>query len=250
MARPRSAATQARLVLKARMKRQYFDTARVRKQLARANYEALRKAGLDVKEAAKRGIGQVAPARTKAGRKAVKAGAIVEFVGGLYQDLTMMGSGKPRPAGKPIKSWAPKRFAYRDIRDIWDDGRKSIVIGAENAHWLARLHEFGGSLVLRAYRIGVGAARAAFLERQARGQNGGRDSRGRFLARQRVGRKYEYGGLIWSNKPLRSGRNWEATSITKTARYPARPYMQGAAGVQKVVARIRERFRNTLRKAG
>ncbi len=248
MARPRSAETQARLVLKARMKRQYFDTARVRKQLARANYEALRKAGLDVKEAAKRGIGQVAPARTKAGRKAVKAGAIVEFVGGLYQDLTMMGSGKPRPAGKPIKSWAPKRFAYRDIRDIWDDGRKSIVIGAENAHWLARLHEFGGSLVLRAYRIGVGAARNAFL-RQKGFRRQGRDERGRFTTNVNQG-KIQYGGLIWSNKPLKSKRNWEATSITKTARYPARPYMQGAAGVQKVVARIRERFRNTLRKAG
>ncbi len=249
MARPRSAETQARLVLKARMKRQYFDTARVRKQLARANYEALRKAGLDVKEAAKRGIGQVAPARTKAGRKAVKAGAIVEFVGGLYQDLTMMGSGKPRPAGKPIKSWAPKRFAYRDIRDIWDDGRKSIVIGAENAHWLARLHEFGGSLVLRAYRIGVGAARNAYLRRRGfRGQ--GRDERGRFTSNVARGNQYEYGALIWSNKPLKSKRNWEATSITKVARYPARPYMQGAAGVQKVVARIRERFRNTLRKAG
>jgi phage gpG-like protein len=231
------------------MKRQYFDTARVRKQLARANYEALRKAGLDVKEAAKRGIGQVAPARTKAGRKAVKAGAIVEFVGGLYQDLTMMGSGKPRPAGKPIKSWAPKRFAYRDIRDIWDDGRKSIVIGAENAHWLARLHEFGGSLVLRAYRIGVGAARNAYLRRRGfRGQ--GRDERGRFTSNVARGNQYEYGALIWSNKPLKSKRNWEATSITKVARYPARPYMQGAAGVQKVVARIRERFRNTLRKAG
>ena len=248
MARPRSAETQARLVLKARMKRQYFDTARVRKQLARANYEALRKAGLDVKEAAKRGIGQVAPARTKAGRKAVKAGAIVEFVGGLYQDLTMMGSGKPRPAGKPIKSWAPKRFAYRDIRDIWDDGRKSIVIGAENAHWLARLHEFGGSLVLRAYRIGVGAARNAYLRRRGfRGQ--GRDERGRFTTRVRQSNQYEYGALIWSNKPLKSRRNWEATSITKTARYPARPYMQGAAGVQKVVARARERFRDTLRAA-
>jgi hypothetical protein len=248
MARPRSAATQARLVLKARMKRQYFDTARVRKQLAKANYEALRKAGLDVKEAAKRGIGQVAPARTKAGRKAVKAGAVVEFMSGLYEDLTMLGSGKPRPAGKPIKSWAPKRFAYRDIRDIWDDGRKSIVIGAENAHWLGRLHEFGGSLVLRAYRIGVGAARNAFL-RQKGFRRQGRDQRGRFTTNVNQG-KIQYGGLIWSNKPLKSKRNWEATTITKTARYPARPYMQGAAGVQKVVARIRERFRNTLRKAG
>lgn len=249
MARPRSAATQARLVLKARMKSQFFDTAKVRRQLAHANYEALRKAGLDVRDAAKRGVGQQSPVRTKAGKKAVKAGEIVEFAGGLYQDLTMLGRGKPRPAGKPIKSWAPKRFAYRDIVHMWDDGRKTIVIGALKADWLGRLHEFGGSLVLRAYRIGVGAARNAYLRRRGfRGQ--GRDERGRFTTRVRQSNQYEYGALIWSNKPLRHGRNWEATSITKTARYPARPYMQGAAGVQKVVARIRERFRNTLRKAG
>jgi phage gpG-like protein len=103
--------------------------------------------------------------------------------------------------------------------------------------------------VLRAYRIGVGAARNAYLRRRGfRGQ--GRDERGRFTTKVARGNQYEYGALIWSNKPLKSKRNWEATTITKVARYPARPYMQGAAGVQKVVARIRERFRNTLRKAG
>jgi hypothetical protein len=131
---------------------------------------------------------------------------------------------------------------------FWDDAKKSVVIGALKADWLGRLHEFGGSLVLRAYRIGVGAARNAFL-RQKGFRRQGRDQRGRFTTNVNQG-KIQYGALIWSNKPLRSGRNWEATSITKVARYPARPYMQGAAGVQKVVARIRERFRNTLRKAG
>jgi hypothetical protein len=83
MARPRSAETQARIALKARIKSQFFDRAKVRRALEKANYEALRKAGRDVQEASKRGIGQAAPAKTKAGRKAVKAGAIVEFVGGL-----------------------------------------------------------------------------------------------------------------------------------------------------------------------
>jgi phage gpG-like protein len=249
MARPRSSETHAKLVLQARIKSQFFDRAKVRKALEKANYEALRKAGRDIQEASKRGIGQAAPRQTKAGRKAVKAGAIVEFVGGLYQDLTMLGSGKPRPAGKPIKSWAPKRFAYRDVMFFWDDAKKSVVIGALKADWLGRLHEFGGSLVLRAYRIGVGAARNAYLRRRGfRGQ--GRDERGRFTTNVARGNQYKYGALIWSNKPLKSKRNWEATSITKVARYPARPYMQGAAGVQKVVARIRERFRNTLRKAG
>jgi hypothetical protein len=249
MPRPRSAETQAKLVLQAKIKGQFFDRAKVRRALEKANYEALRKVGLDVKEAAKRGIGQATPAKTKAGRKAVKAGQVVELAGGLYQDLTMLGSGKPRPPGKPVKSWGPKRFVYRDVIDAWDNSRKSIVIGAYRADWLGRLHEFGGSLKLTAYRIGVGAARAAWLDQKSRGRNGGRDSQGRFLARKKAdGRKYEYGAIIWTSRGMRS-RNWERTTITKTARYPARPYMQGAAGVQKIVARVRERFRDTLKAA-
>lgn len=249
MARVRSAETDARIAMRAKLRGQFFDKAKVRRALERANYEALRKIGHDVKEAAKRGIGQRPPARTKAGAKAVNAGAVVEFVGGLYRDLTMLGRGKPRPAGKPIKSWAPRRFAYYDIIDVFDNNRKSAVIGAYRADWLGRLHEFGGSLTLTAYRIGVGAARAAWLDKKNRGRNGGRDARGRFLARQNAdGRKYEYGAILWASRGLRS-RNWERTTITKTARYPARPYMQGAAGVQRVVARARERFRDTLKAA-
>jgi len=250
MARPRSAETQAKLVLQAKIKGQFFDRAKVRRALEKANYEALRKAGRDVQEASKRGIGQATPSKTKAGRRAVKAGQVVEFVGGLYQDLTMLGSGKPRPPGKPIKSWGPKRFAYRDVMFFWDGSRRSVVIGALKADWLGRLHEFGGSLKLTAYRIGVGAARAAWLDKKSRGRNGGRDSQGRFLARKKAdGRKYEYGAILWSHKGFRGSRNWERTTITKTARYPARPYMQGAAGVQKIVARVRERFRDTLKAA-
>jgi hypothetical protein len=166
------AETQAKLVLQAKIKGQFFDRAKVRRALEKANYEALRKAGRDIQEASKRGIGQATPAKTKAGRRAVKAGQIVEFVGGLYQDLTMLGSGKPRPPGKPIKSWGPKRFAYRDVMFFWDGSRRSVVIGALKADWLGRLHEFGGSLKLTAYRIGVGAARNAFLRRKGRGRQG------------------------------------------------------------------------------
>ena len=248
--RAMSAGGQAKIALQAKIKGQFFDRAKVRKALEKANYEALRKIGRDTQEASKRGIGQAAPKATKAGRKAVGANAIVEFAGGLYQDLTMAGRGKPRPAGKPIKSWAPKRFAYRDVMFSWDGSRRSVVIGALKADWLGRLHEFGGSLKLTAYRIGVGAARAAWLDKKNRGRNGGRDAQGRFLARQNAdGRKYEYGAILWTHKGFRHSRNWERTTITKTARYPARPYMQGAAGVQKVVARARERFRDTLRKA-
>lgn len=250
MPRPRSAETSARIALQAKLRGQFFDTAKVRKQLERANYQALKNAGYHIKQIAKQGVGQNAPAKTKSGAKAVKAGAIVEFAGGLYRDLTMMSSGKPRAPGKPIKSWAPKRFMYYSIIDVWDQSRKSVVIGTYKAFWLARLHEFGGSLTLRAYRIGVGAARNALLRRDAR-KALGRDSKGRYTKGKSVGpraNQYEYGALLWSSRPLRK-RNWEATTITKVARYPARPYMQGAARVIAAVAKIREKFRNTLKKA-
>lgn len=248
MPRPRSAATQSKISLQTKIKGQFFDRAKVRKALEKANYEALRKVGRDTQEASKRGIGQAAPKATKAGRKAVGANAIVEFHGGLYRDLTMAGRGKPRAAGKPIKSWAPKRFAYRDVMFYWDGSRRSVVIGALKADWLGRLHEFGGSLTLTAYRIGVGAARNAFLRRKGY-RNQGRDAKGRFTNNLPNRNQYEYGAILWTNKGFRGSRNWDRTTITKSARYPARPYMQGAAGVQKVVARARERFRDTLRKA-
>jgi len=243
-----SAGTQSRIAFRAQMKGQFFDRAKVRRALEKANYEALRKTGRDIQEASKRGIGQNAPAKTKAGRKAVRANEIVEFVGGLYRDITMAGSGKPRSAGRPIKSWTPKRFAYRDVMFFWDGSRRSVVIGALKADWLGRLHEFGGTMTLTAYRIGVGAARNAFLRRKGYGKQG-RDAKGRFTTSLPQANQFQYGAILWSHKGFRHSRNWERTTMTKTARYPARPYMQGAAGVQKVVARARERFRDTLRAA-
>ena len=246
--RAMSAGGQSKIALQTKIKGQFFDRAKVRKALEKANYEALRKIGRDTQEASKRGIGQAAPKVTKAGRKTVRANEIVEFHGGLYRDLTMAGRGKPRPAGKPIKSWSPKRFAYRDVMFYWDGSRRSVVIGALKADWLGRLHEFGGSLTLTAYRIGVGAARNAFLRRKGYRKQG-RDAKGRFTTNLPNRNQFEYGSILWTHKGFRNSRNWERTTITKTARYPARPYMQGAAGVQKVVARARERFRDTLKAA-
>lgn len=238
MSRRPSTQTLDKRALQARVKGQFFDRAKMRRLLERANYEALKKAGMDIRQASKKGIGQTAPARTKAGQREVKAGAIVEFVGGLYRDLTMMGGGKPRPVGKPPKSWQPKRWLYRDIMFYWDNTRKSVVIGPLKADWLARLHEFGGTLTLTAWRIGVGAAKRAKDARDA----------GRPIPRRGNG-DYDYGSILWTHKGFRGSKNWDKTTITKQARYPKRPFMQGAAGVQKVLARIYGRFRDTIRAA-
>lgn len=233
-----SADTANRRAFSARVKGQFFDRAKVRRLLERANYQALKKAGMDVRQASKKGIGQTAPKQTEAGKREVKAGAVIELAGGLYRDLTMLGSGKPRPAGKPPKSWAPKRWLYYDIMYFWDNSSKSVVIGALKSDWLARLHEFGGTLTLTAWRIGVGAARRAKLARDA-GQPIPRSANG----------QYDYGAVLWTHKGFRGSRNWDQTTLTRVARYPKRPFMQGAAGVQRVVARIYERFRDTLRAA-
>jgi hypothetical protein len=236
--RQASGETLGRRALKAKIKGQFFDRAKMRRLLERANYEALRKAGMDVRQASKKGIGQVAPKRTKAGDRAVKSGQLVEFVGGLYRDLTMVASGKPRPAGKPPKSWAPRRWLYNDIVYFWDNSRKSVVIGALKADWLGRLHEFGGTVTLTAWRIGVAAARRAKLARDA----------GRPIGTRANGQP-DVGSILWTQRGFRGSRNWEKTTMTKVARYPARPFMQGAKGVQKVLARIANRFRDTIRRA-
>lgn len=257
--RERSADFLSRLELQAKVRGNFFDRPKVRRMMDDMMHRCLSLSGRDVQQAAKKGIGNNAPARTKAGARAIgmrspKQGAIVEFAGGLYEDITMLNSGKPRPAGKPAKSWAPKRFLYNDIRYYMNRGPfgPTAVIGPEKAEWLNRLHEFGGTLRLTAWRIGVGAAYNAKLRRDA-GTRGGRDAKGRFTRGRSVGpqaNQFRYGALLWANKKPRHGRNWERTTITKNARYPARPFMQGAKGVQKAAAKANEKFRNALRKAG
>jgi hypothetical protein len=247
--RSRSAETDLRLSLNFRIKSSFFDRASVGRMLDATNQRCLIKAGLDIKEASKKGIGQKPPAKTKSGRRAVRAGAVVEFAGGLYEDLTMVNSGKPRSAGNPIKSWGPKRFTYQDIKDYFDTSRKTAVIGAAKATWLNQLHEFGGTLRLRAWRTGVRAARNAYLRRRGNGRQG-RDERGRYTTALPQANQFRYGLLVWTNKKPRHSRNWEATTIVKTARYPARPFMQGARLVQKAVAKANEKWRNALRKTG
>lgn len=238
MARAKSAETLARFRFQFKVRRGFFDVAKVRKTLGEARFRALDKCGFKIKEAAKRGIGQRAPKKTKTWVRSSREGRPVEFVGGLYRDITPYGSGKPRPAGSPVKSWAPKRFLYRDVRNYYDFSRGSVVIGPEKAAWLNQLHEFGGTLTLTAYRINVGAARIAKLRRD-RGRGIPRDGNGR----QRLG------SILWTHKGFRGSRSWERTTISRQARYPARPFM-GSAAVKTALQKVPEYFRDTIRGPG
>lgn len=248
--RERSAGFLSELEFRAKVKGSFFDRPKVRRMMDDMSRKCLSLAGRDVKQAAQKGIGNAPPKQTKAGQRAVRAGEVVEFVGGLYRDLTMTGSGKPRVPGKPAKSWAPRRWLYNSVIYQMERGvlGPTAVIGTYRTPWLAQLHEFGGTQTLTAYRLGVGAARNAYLRKRGNGRQG-RDERGRYTTALPQRNQYEYGALIWSQKRPRSSK-WERTTITKSARYPARPFMQGAAGVQRALARANEKFRNALRKAG
>lgn len=213
--------------LKVKAKAIPISPAKMRERIEKGNYKALKFAGRDVWQAAKRGIGQKEPKQTKAGSASVKAGEVIEFANGLYRDITMLASGKPRTGGKPIKSWGPKRFYYNSILTFWDGGRKSVVIGPYRGAELANLHQFGGTLQLTAYRTG---ARAAYLAKKAR-------DAGKPMGQVPL--------IIWSHKRPR-GRMWDKTTITKSARYPSRPFMRGSPQVERVIERIRLRFQNTL----
>lgn len=249
--REKSADLLSELGFRAKVKGNFFDRPKVRRMMDDMMHRCLSLSGRDVRQAAQKGIGNVAPKQTKSGMRAVKAGAIIEFRQGLYKDLTMLSSGKPRPPGKPAKSWAPRRWLYNSVIYQMERGPfgPTAVIGTYRTPWLAQLHEFGGTLSLTAWRIGVGAAHNAWLRKRGNGRQG-RNARGQYTTALPQRNQFETGAIIWANKPLRYRRNWERTTITKQARYPARPFMQGAAGVQRAVAKANLKFRNALRKAG
>lgn len=248
--REMSADTLGRLKLRASIRGNFFDRPKVARMIGKMNAKVLSNIGLDIKQAAKKGIGQSPPKVSAAAKKRLGRGKPVEFVGGLYLDITGYAAGEPRAAGSPIRSWSPRRFFYYDIVNFYDPARVTAVIGTyKTKPWLAQLHQFGGTVKQTAWRIGVGAARNAYLRRQAGGA--GRDSKGRFTKGSGGPQKnqYEYGALIWQIDKagrFKNSRNWERTTITRMAQYPARPFMKGSNRVDAAVAKANEKWRNML----
>jgi len=246
--REMSTETLGRLKLRASIRGNFFDKPKVSKMIGKMNARVLSMLGKDIKQEAKKGIGQSPPKTSAAARTRLGRGKPVEFVGGLYLDITNYSSGEPRTAGNPIKSWAPKRWFYNDIVDFYDPARGTAVIGTyKTKPWLAQLHQMGGIVKETAWRLGVGAARNAYLRKRGNGRQG-RDEKGRFTNALPQRNQYEYGALRWvTNKgSFRYSRNWEKTTITRMARYPARPYMRGSKRVDEAVRKANEKWRNML----
>ena len=246
--REMSSATLGRLQLRASIKGNFFDSQKVSRMIGKMNAKTLGLLGRDIRQAAQQGIGRGSGKVTQAARKRLGRGQPVEFVHGLYLDITAYGSGEARSAGQPIKSWAPKRWFYKDIMYFYDPGRGSVVIGTlKTAPWMAQLHQFGGTVKETAWRIGVGTARAAYLRSRGNGRQG-RDEKGRFTSALPQANQYQYGALRWQvdKGGFRHSRNWEKTSMTRMARYPARPYMAGSKRVDEAVRKANEKWRNML----
>lgn len=232
------------LVITARIRSQFLDRAKFKAMFSEANQIALTKAGVRIRDAAKKGIGNAAPHKPKRISRKVQLAGLDEFDGGLYKDLTRnSGGGKPRPPGKPVKSWAPRRWIYRDIKYYWDPGGQAVVIGPYRTPWLNRLHEFGGSERLVGWVIGERIARRA----KAIQDRGGRIPR-------RADGGLETGYIRWvapgfgfkGQKVKGFVRSWTKTGTTKTVRYPARPFMQGSEYVKKALTKISRDFQDTL----
>lgn len=246
--REMSADTLGRLKLRASIKGNFFDRQKVSRMIGKMNADVLSKLGHNIKNAAKAGIGRGSGKVSGAAKRRAGRGKPVEFVGGLYLDITAHGSGTPRPAGQPIRSWAPKKWFYNDIVDFYDPARGTAVIGTyKTKPWLTQLHQFGGVVKETAWRIGVGAARNAYLSSRGNGKQG-RDEKGRYTSSLPQANQYQYGALQWvTNKGgFRYSRNWEKTRITRMARYPARPYMAGSKRVDEAVRKANEKWRNML----
>lgn len=244
-----SAETLGRLKLRARIKGSFFDRPKVKKMIGAMNARVLSNLGHDIKQQAQAGIGRSPPKVTGAAARRLGRGKPVEFVGGLYLDITGYSSGEPRSSGKPIKSWSPRRWFYSDIMDFYDPARVTAVIGTlKTKPWMAQLHQFGGTVRQTAWRIGVGAARNAYLRKRGNGRQG-RDEKGRFTNALPQENQYKYGALIWQIDKagrFKNSRNWERTTITRMARYPARPYMQGSRRVDIAIAKANRKWKDQL----
>jgi hypothetical protein len=217
---------------------QFFDRPAIKRLLGEANHKAMNRAGMDIHRASKDAIGPRSPKVTK-GYIKKNHGKFLNVKGGLFHDLTPYGSGKPRPPGKPAKSWGERkndRWLYKSLKFHYDSSRRSVVVGPDRTPWLARLHEFGGTQAQKLYITGHEAARRA--KRQMR-KNG-------FLNKLPNGAP-DVGSAMWARaNRVRGLRGWEVAGY-RTARYPARPFMNSDK-VNKKIQKVRTYFKGTIRR--
>lgn len=190
----------------------FFDRQRTKNALDKATHKALYRSGSIVMQIARRSIKKMGMAKPKL--KVMKDHPDASLRDLLRDDriperskrkvserLFEIQTRPPSQAGSPPHTH--KGTFRRDIVYAYDPASESVVIGQfmDGGAWLAALHEFGGSMQMRAW---------AWLPRWPRSYTRG------ILAYYRMG-----------SGPKRKDR-WEPTKFTETFNYPARPYMRPA----------------------
>lgn len=208
----------------------FFDRQRTKNALKKATYWGLYRSGSVVMQVARRSIKKMGMAKpmlkvmkdhpNTSLRDLLKDPAIPErSKRRVAERLFEIQTKPPSMAGTPPHTHLGT--FRRDIVYAYDPGSESVVIGQfmQGGAWLAALHEYGGSMQMRAW---------AWIPRWPRSYTRG------ILAYYRQG-----------TGPKRKDR-WEPTKFTETFRYPARPYMRPAiykaAATNDVVRQFANRF--------
>jgi len=109
--REMSGDTLGRLKLRASIRGNFFDKPKVARLIGKMNAKVLSMLGKDIKQAAQAGIGRSPPKVTKSARARLGRGKPIEFVGGLYLDITGYSGGEPRSAASVAVAWVEEGTA-------------------------------------------------------------------------------------------------------------------------------------------
>lgn len=193
----------------------FFDRAAVKDALDRMEYKALTKASLLVRRNAQKSIRKKGMAKPQLREMKANPGMRLQDVArqpgltdrrrqAVISRMREVQAKDPSPAGSPPFTHVPYGHMLgfrRNLYNAYDSATHSAVVGPsrKGEMWtIPKLHEFGGTLSLRAW---------VFQPQYAR---------------------YGKPIVIWVPRQKELKGNWAPTGATRSVTYPARPYMRPA----------------------
>lgn len=208
----------------------FFDRADVINALSAMEFKALTKGSLLVRRTAQRSIRKMGLARPKLVEQKANPGMRLDAIlaqttnrrrrAVIIQRIREIKTRPPSAPGTPPHTHVPISHMLgfrRNLYNAYDKGSHSAVVGPskKGAEWtIPRLHEFGGSKGLRQWVL---------VPKYPR---------------------YTKPIVKWIGMRDDPGQGWVATGQTKSARYPARPYM--APALEKCRPRLARLFEGTF----
>ena len=192
----------------------FFDRAEVKSALTAMEYKALSKAGMLVKDAAKRSIKKMGLAKPKLVEQRANPGMRLSDILAkttnkkrrsiIIERIRQIKTRPPSAPGTPPHTHVPWKHMLgfrRNLYNAYDKGTHSAVVGPskKGQEWtIPRLHEFGGSKGLKEYVL------VPKWER------------------------YNKPIVKWVGLRDDPGQGWLPTGRSRSFTYPARPYMAPA----------------------